>query len=154
MGYMYEWLNGLFGTNLSDFLWGYDCTTSDYTGGQYYIGIGLVTIIIALISVSLFYFFIDSPRWSHRWLPWMFWMLVTSVISGFVGAGWTVSLYNQGVFGECLEVHHGNCWMFGLANFIVSAVLLLLLSFIFKRFSRMNTHTPWMSKFLVWKIKK
>lgn len=149
MGYMYEWLNGLFGTNLSDFLWGYNCATLQYDNGQIYLGIGLVTIAICLLSVALFYFWINHPRWSNRWLPWIIWMGFTCFLNGLVGAIWTVSLYHQGAIGDCLAVYPINCWLFGLANVIVSMILCLVLSFFVKRFSSINTHTPWKSKFWV-----
>lgn len=146
---MYEWLNGLFGTNLSDFLWGYDCTTSEYDGGEIYVGIGLVTLAICLLSVFTFYFWINHPRWSHRWFPWIIWMSITCIANGVIGSLWTLSLYNQGAIGDCLNVYPINCWMFGIANVIVSMVICLAASFLLKRFSSINTHTPWQSKFWV-----
>lgn len=150
MGNMYEWLVGLFGTDLSDYLWGYDCTALDYVNAQVYTGIGLVTIGVALLSVLCFYWWIDHPRWANRWVPWLVWGVATCGINLLIGAIWTLQLLSAGAIGECMHVLDINCWMFGLANAIDTAVLFIALSFILKRFvSKKNQHTPWRSKFWV-----
>lgn len=153
MGYIYEWLSSLFGTQLSDFLWGYNCDTQAYDGPQVYVGIGIVTFIIVLFSIILFYLIIDRPKWSNKWLPWLLCGLITCLVAFLIGSIWTLTLYWRGAIGDCLEIYPYQCWMFGLANAIDTAILYLLLSFIFKRFISLNNpHTPWRSRF--WVVRK
>lgn len=149
MGFMYEWLSGLFGTPLSDYLWGYDCLTDSYNNAQVYTGIGIVTLLVVALSIALLYFIVDHPRWASRKLPWLLWGLATCIINGVIGASWTLALLNNGAIGDCHNVLGINCVMFGIANFIDTAILFVTLSFVCKRFSAVNKHTPWKSKFLV-----
>lgn len=149
MGFMYEWLSGLFGTSLSDYLWGYDCISGSYGNAQVYTGIGVVTLIVAVASIVLFYFVIDHPRWASRLVPWLIWGIITCAINGAIGALWTLTLLNNGAIGSCFQVLGINCIMFGIANMIDTAIIFAVLSFVVKRFSAVNKHTPWKSKFWV-----
>ena len=56
LGEIYDLFKSFYGENLSYYLWGYDPITEAYTNPNIYNMVGLVTIIVSLIMVVLFYY--------------------------------------------------------------------------------------------------
>jgi len=158
LGKIYCWFDSLFGQNLAQHLWGYNCLTEVYDGKILFNSIGLITVIITLVFVLLYYYLpipgLNHPR-SNRWWNWLIILLVAGVINLFIGYAWTLHDFLSGNIGDCLMytrdatgnivsqlITKGDCWIFGMTNFIVSMLFFVLFSFIFKWKSRNCKHSP------------
>ena len=141
-GSLYCWFESLFGQNLAEHLWGYNCETESYSNSNAFYGIGLITLAISLTLVIIYYYVINHPRF-NRWWSWLIVLGVTGVISLFVGYQWVAIDYVNGYIGDCLMyvrdgdgniisylIHDADCWMFGVANLIISIGFFMLISFI------------------------
>lgn len=152
---IYSWFESLFGSNLTDFLWGYNCEELAFTGDIVFNVIGVSAIAVSLILVLAFYYWpLNHPRF-NRWWSWLIIMLCSSLINLFIGYAITVNHLNSGNIGDCMMytrdqngeiitqlISESDCWMFGFANFIVSALFFLLLTLIFKWGSRNAKYSP------------
>lgn len=131
-GNLYCWFESLFGQNLAEHLWGYNCETQSYSNSNAFYGIGLITISISLVMVIIYYYAINHPRF-NRWWSWLIMLGATGVVCLFVGYQWTATDFINGYIGDCLMhirdeegniisylIHEADCWMFGVANFIIS----------------------------------
>ena len=49
LGNIYSLLDSLYGKPLSEYLWGYNCESQDYSGDLIYNQIGIVAIIFAVV---------------------------------------------------------------------------------------------------------
>ena len=143
---------GLFGQHLSDYLWGYDCQTSGFGPNVVYLPIGLTMTAITIVSCVIFYFVINHPRF-NKWWHWTIYLLFVALINWVIAGIWVKYHLDNGLIPDCLRFTEGienisayHCWMFGLANGIISAVLFFLTSIVIKRWSRNCRHTPFESK--------
>ena len=156
-GNIYYIFSGIFGQYLSDYLWGYNCETTTFDPPGAYLPIGLVMTVVTVLFVVLYYFILDRPKLDNI-LTWFAFLVSSAAINFFVGAVWVLRHLNNGYIGDCLRyimneegdilaenITGYHCWMFGLANAIVSVVLFLLLSALLKRWSVSCRHTPWVS---------
>lgn len=152
MGYIYSWLSAIYGDGLDYFLWGYDCNAGSYKDGDIYTLIAVISIVIVISLIFMFYKVIDHPRTSQKWGWFLICGALVSTINLFVGALWTLSYLNDGQIPQCegFYVTDFNCWMFGVANAIVSFIIYFAMSALLKRWiSKNNKHTPWISKWWV-----
>lgn len=133
---------GLFGQNLAGFLWGYDCYA--FNNPNLFNRFGLIAAIITLVMAIVYYFILDPVRFHKRW-HWIIVMLVAGVVNMVVANIILLPLFNQGLIPQCLSVSLFDCWMFGIANGIMSMFFFLLWSFILKRFATNTVNTPWRS---------
>jgi hypothetical protein len=154
LGTIYCWFESLFGKYLADHLWGYDCNTESFSAKIIFNQIGLITILISLALVLTYYYAINHPRF-HRWWHWSLILLLSGIINFFIAYGWTNFDFSNGIIGDCLMymrdeegdiisylIVGSDCWMFGIVNFIVSAMFFILFSFIFKWGSRNCKYSP------------
>lgn len=141
-GSIYCWFESLFGQNLAEYLWGYNCETESYSSSNAFYGIGLITLAISLTLVIIYYYVINHPRF-NRWWSWLIVLGVTGTISLFVGYQWTATDFLNGYIGDCLMyirdeegnitsylIHESDCWMFGVANLFISVGFFIVFSFI------------------------
>lgn len=156
-GNIYYLFSGIFGQYMSDYLRGYNCETAGFDGSVVYLPMGLVMTIITLLFVVLYYFILDRQKFNN-FFAWFVFLASSALINFFIGAVWTLRHLNNGYIGDCLRyiineegeviaenITSYNCWMFGLANAVVSIVLFFLLSVLLKRWSTICRHTPWQS---------
>ena len=54
-GTIYSWFQSLWCDNLNLYLWGYEPATQSYSGTNIYNIAGLVTVIVALVVVLVYY---------------------------------------------------------------------------------------------------
>jgi len=158
LGNIYCWFESLFGQNLAEYLWGYNCDTGEYNSINLFNSIGLITIFITFILVLAYYYLplllFNHPR-SNRWWNWLIILLIAGAINFFIGYGWTINDFLDGNIGDCLMytrdpdgniisqlINKKDCWLFGLSNFIVSAMFFVLWSSILKWGSRNCKHSP------------
>ena len=154
LGEIYNWFQSLFGQDLSYYLWGYDPVTGGYTNPNLFNHIGLIAIIVSLLLVIWFYFIFNHPSYC-KWWSWLITMGVDSVIGLFVGHAIVFSKYQGGYIPQQLMyqfdqngnivanlIGPSNCWGFGIANMIVSILLFIFFSFIFKWWSSAAKYVP------------
>lgn len=153
LGNIYCFFEGLFGENLAEHLWGYDCDTQSYVTNAFN-QIGIINLIITLFFAILFYYIINHPRF-NRWWSWLIILGIAGIINLFIGYGWTANDYYSGNISDCLMyvrdpegniisqlIFPADCWMFGVTNMIVSFLLFSVISFTIKWWSRNCKHSP------------
>ena len=145
MNRFFEFLYGLFvsiyGTDLDTHLLGGQCQDNEiiWDGKFLYTPIGIVTIAIAAAFFVLYYYIINSAR-LNKWWHWLIVLILVGIVNLFVGYVWT---YNDlPNVSDCLTVYPGDCWLFGLANMIVSFILFVIFSFAGKWGSSSCRRTP------------
>ena len=153
LGNMYCWFKGLYGHNLSEHLWGWEDGTGDYTGILVYNSVGLWTLVISAIVMVLYYYVIDHPRFC-KWWHWGIMAAGNSLIALLVGWYRAFSDYNNGLIANSLMyamdengeevqlITNSNCWGFGMANMIVAFIFFLVLSMLFKWWSKNAKKSP------------
>jgi len=154
-GDIYCWFEPLFGQNLAEHLWGYNCETLAYERNAFNT-IGLITLAISFLIVMIYYYGINHPRF-NRWWSWLIILGITGTINLFIGYYWTATDFHYGYIGDCLMyvrdadgviishlIHESDCWKFGVANFIVSIGFFTILSFIFKWWSTNCKRSPFL----------
>lgn len=157
-GNIYYLFVGLFGQYLSDYLWGFNCATQAYDAKAHYLPIGLVMTVVTVVLFAVYYFAINHPR-LNKWWHWLIAGSIVLIVNFVVGGSWVDYHLQNGLIPDCLlqsqqpdgssviTITDMDCWMFGLANGIVSFLLFFILSVVFKRWSRNCRHTPWRSIF-------
>lgn len=139
---IYGWFVSIYGQDLDQFLLGGVCdgdSISEWTGRFLYTPIGMVTLAIAAIIFVVYYYVINSSKWNKPW-HWLLVMLLVGIINLFVGYAWTSSELPN--IGECLNVVEVDCWLFGLANLLVSWLFFIVLTIAFKWWSSSCRRTP------------
>lgn len=140
---IYCWFQGLFGVDLADYLAGFDCATSTFIGIYRFNTIGFGTLIIVAALAAVYYYVINSPRFS-QWYHWLIWGCLTGFANLLFGGLYTSYFYNEGIIGDCFNVGIIDCWMFGVANFIVSFAIYFVISLLIKWKSTNCRCTPFM----------
>jgi hypothetical protein len=154
---IYLWFEALFGRNLESYLKGDVCENEAadvVSGSNQFIIFGILSLILALVFVIMYYYVINHPRF-NRWWSWLTVLLVGGVINLFIGFGWTSYSLSNGCIGDCLLynlqddpdkqnrlIGNMDCWGFGIDNFIVSVMFFIALSFILKWWSRNCKRSP------------
>lgn len=158
LGNIYCWFESLFGKNLGEYLWGYNCETQVYDGNNLFNAIGVIAILLSLIFVWAYYYLplplFNHPR-SNRWWNWLIILLIASGINFIIGYGWTIKDFLNGNIGDCLMytkdaegniisqlINKRDCWLFGLSNFFVSAMFFIGWTLLLKWGSRNCKHSP------------
>lgn len=154
LGNIYCWFEFLFGQNLGEYLWGYDCSTQAYGGKNLFNIIGFITLSVSLLFVLGYYYAINHPRFS-RWWHWLIVLIGAGIINLFIAYGWTVNdflngnicdslLYERDGDGNIVSqlIYSSDCLLFGVANFFISTMFFIVLSFSFKWGSRNCKHSP------------
>ncbi len=153
-GNIYSVFENLFGVNLANYLWGYDCATSAFSNVNLFNVIGLIAVGILLFFVLTYYYGIRHLRFTG-WGSWLIVMGIVGIINLFIGYGWTVNDLLNGKIGNCLvyifdqdgqvistQIETFHCWMFGFVNLLFSIVLFAVFSFVFKWGSKHAKYSP------------
>lgn len=148
---IYRWFVALFGSDMADFLAGYQCPSEESEGGylasNQFIMYGFIALGTALAIVLIYYYVINHPRF-NKWWSWLLMLVLVGSINLFTGAIMTSNDLAAGNIGECLingangGIYATNCWMFGLANFFVSAIFFIIFSICLKWWSTNCKYTP------------
>lgn len=148
---IYRWFISFFGGDMADYLSGYVCESDTSEGGflgrNQFTMYGFIALGIALAIVLIYYYVINHPRFV-KWWSWMLMLLLVGVLNLIIGGAMTVGDLNAGEIGDCLlngengGVYASNCWMFGLANFFVSAIFFIIFSIGLKWWSTSGKRTP------------
>lgn len=154
LGNIYSWFQSFYSANLNYYLWGYDPATQAYTNAILYgWPIGLVTLLFAVLVFVVFYYIIDHPR-TKKW-HWVVVWLANGLFAFLFGGGYVMSDLDNGNIPDELVYQFdesGNivselitttdCWGFGAANMCVSLIFFVLLTVLFKWWSKQNRHMP------------
>ena len=136
-GDIYYWFCSLYHTDLDIYL--YEGTGE---GASLYAVIGIITVILSLAVVLLYYYVFDHPKYS-RWWSWLLTMLFNGVVSMLIAGGIALSDLNWGKMGDlAANIWPIDCWMFGFANMLVSFICFIIFTFIFKWWSAQAKHVP------------
>jgi len=147
---IYRWFEWLFGAKLADYLAGYDCQSETFIGSNQFAIIGIIAVAIAIFFVVLYYYIINHPRFNRLW-SWLIMLTIVGLTNLLIGYGIVSSHLSAGDIGDCLLygtsrelplINQVNCWGFGLANFIVSAMWFIVFSLAFKWWSRNCKYSP------------
>lgn len=158
LGTIYGWFKSFYNQELDYFLWGWNPNTPDnpYSNTNFYNHIGLITLVISVLLVILFYYIVNHPRFC-KWWSWLLTMLSNGIIALLIGFG---IVYNQWQAGnipaDLLAIYDENgqvvtwlitsttCWGFGIANMFVAMIAFVLFSFMLKWWSSSAKHVPFL----------
>lgn len=154
MGSIYCVLEDLFGVNLANYLWGYECATNAFNNLNLFNIIGGIAIAVTLIFTLVYYYVIRHPRFTG-WGSWLIVMAVACLINFFIGYGLTYNDLLNGKIGDCLvyiydqngnvistQIDSFNCLMFGFVNLLFSILLFVFFSFVLKWWSKHAKYSP------------
>ena len=144
IGRIYCFFESLFGQQLGEYLWGYNCETGDYTNPALFSRIALWTLSISLVIGVLYYYIINSSRF-HRWWSWLNMLFSNSLLCFFFAYWWIIEDFKNNLIGDCLlyqrdeagtiiesYITDSSFWGFSLANAIISLFLFFMLSMLLK----------------------
>ena len=114
--------------------------SSSFSGDLYaeslYTPLGISNILISLLLVMLFYYIINRPSFS-RWYHWLIILIVNFIIALSLGV-----LLPQNKF-MALGIQYGSeYYMFSLINAIISTLIFIAFSFMFRWWSTNAKRTP------------
>ena len=146
---IYCWFVAWFGNDLADYLAGGECLYDDdgqfvelaFSGSNQFPMYGFIALGIALAVMLIYYYVINHPRF-NRWWSWLLMLLLVGFVNLFIGSGILLGDYYSGVIGDCIPIYLSDCWMFGLANFFVSAIFFIIFSVGLKWWSTNCKRTP------------
>ncbi len=144
IGRIYCFFESLFGQQLGEYLWGYNCETEDYSNPDLFPRIALWTLLISLLIAVIYYYIIDNTRFS-RWWHWLIMLFSNSILCFLFAYWWIKEDYLDNLIGDCLlyqknesgetighYITNSNFCGFSLANAIISLFLFFMLSLILK----------------------
>jgi hypothetical protein len=136
-GSFYCMLEDLFGLDLANYMWG---LVSPYATSNLFIPIGLTMFIISLVFMLVYYYVLDHPKLCSLW-GWLLFLTINLVINVVVGWQWVqmhlyegrmVFINNKDHQEIPLPVDEWNCFLFGVANGLLSILTFVAFSYMFK----------------------
>ena len=136
-GSIYCWFEDFFGLELAEYMWG---TSSPLSQNNSFIGIGFTMLGISLAVVLIYYYAVNHPR-LNNWWGWLIFLGINAVINFIVGWQWVLRDYyvNKMVTIDpstnslvSLNIGRSEILCFGVSNMILSILVFIIFSFIFK----------------------
>ena len=148
LGNIYSLFESLYGQPLSDYMWGYNCSTQNYDLELRYNQFGVIAIISAFIIPPIYYYFWNPVR--NQQIKYWGLMLMTGLINFAIVYFMLNSDIENGLVGDCLlydsrgyvVINTINVVMFGLVNCLFTCVLFFITSLIYKWGSKSVKHYP------------
>lgn len=148
LGNIYSLLDSLYGQPLSEYLWGYNCESQDYSGDLIYNQIGVYAILSAIL-VPPFYYYFWNPVRNQRFKYWGL-MAIIAFFNFLIAYFMISSDFENGLIGDCLlyddkgipVMGTTNIVMFGFVNALFTAVLFFLFSMFYKWGSKTVKYYP------------
>lgn len=148
LGKIYEILGSFYGKPLSEYLWGYNCSSQDYDLDLLYNQFGVIAIVSALIVPIIYYYFWNPVR--HQQLKYWGLMIVTGLVNAIIAYGMISSDLENGLIGDCLlyddqgnqVIDTMNIIMLGFVDFLFTSIVFFVASMIEKWRSKAVKHYP------------
>lgn len=147
-GNLYCLLDSFYGQPLSDYLWGYNCSTQNYDLDLLYNQFGVISIFFAILTPPIYYYLWNPVRYQQ--LKYWGLMIVTSLINFAIAYYMLTADLDNGLIGDCLLYDNEgnqvidtiNIVMFGVVDFIFTSMLFFIFSMIIKWRSKTVKHYP------------
>ena len=148
LGNIYSLLDSFYGKPLSEYLWGYNCESQDYSGDLIYNQIGIIAIAFAVIVPPIYYYIWNPVR--NQQLKYWGLLGLTALTNLLIAYFILSSDYDNGLIGDCLLyddkgtpiMDQMNFMMFGFVNALFTAILFLGFSMLYKLGSRTVKYYP------------
>ena len=147
-GNLYSLLESFYGQPLSDYLWGYNCSTQNYDLDLLYNQFGVISILSGILMPPIYYYLWNPVR--HQQLKYWGLMIVTGLINFALACYILTADLDNGLIGDCLlydnegnqVIDTMNIVMFGVVDFIFTSIVFFIFSMIFKWGSKTVKHYP------------
>lgn len=147
-GNLYCLLDSFYGQPLSDYLWGYNCSTQNYDLDLLYNQFGMISIFFAILTPLVYYYLWNPVR--HQQLKYWGLMIITGLINFAIAYYMLTADLDNGLIGDCLlydnegnqVIDTMNIVMFGVVDFIFTSIVFFIFSMIFKWGSKTVKHYP------------
>lgn len=147
-GNLYSLLESFYGQPLSDYLWGYNCSTQNYDLDLLYNQFGVISILSGILMPPIYYYLWNPVR--HQQLKYWGLMIVTGLINFALACYMLTADLDNGLIGDCLlydnegnqVIDTMNIVMFGVVDFIFTSIVFFIFSMIFKWGSKTVKHYP------------
>lgn len=140
---VYGWFSGLYGNDMWNYVYGYDCLTMDYTNQKLSSMFGWALLGCIIATCVIYYYLINNPRFA-KWWQWSLYNLILGIAESSWVYWWLNDDYEKGLIGDCLNVQSGDCLGFGIANLLLWIIFFTVTSFIIKWWSSSCKHTPFL----------
>ena len=148
LGNIYSLLDSFYGKPLSEYLWGYNCESQDYSGDLIYNQIGIIAIAFAVIVPPIYYYIWNPVR--NQQLKYWGLLGLTALTNLLIAYFILSSDYDNGLIGDCLLyddkgtpiMDQMNFMMFGFVNALFTAILFFGFSMLYKLGSRTVRYYP------------
>lgn len=146
-GSIYCWFEDFFGLELADYLWGISSPLSETNS---FIGIGLTMFGISLAMVLIYYYAVNHPR-LNNWWGWGIFLAINAIVNFIVGWQWVLNDYYDGKMVTIdpssnlqtpLSIGKSELLYFGVSNMLLSVLLYVIFTFIFKWWSTNCSKAP------------
>lgn len=106
-----------------------------YNENLYFV-VALVTAIVAWLFAALFYYVVNSVRFS-RWYHWLITLGVASILSAIINF-----IYPNSIFSDMGYDFDSQMFSFSVIDFVMTALLFTIASFSIRWWSSNCRHTP------------
>lgn len=148
-GNIYSLLDSFYGQPLSEYLWGYNCSSQDFDADLLYNQFGLIALISAIIVPPIYYCVWNPVR--HQQLKYWGLLVLSALINLIIAYVWLSDDLENGLIGDCLlyneqgtqVIDEMNIFMFSVVNFLFASILFFATStIIYKWMSKAVKHYP------------
>lgn len=147
-GKTYSLLESLYGKPLSEYMWGYDCSTQVYDLDLLYNQFAMIAILSAVIIPPVYYYVWNPVR--RQQLKYWGLMVATGLANFVIAFLMLKNDLDNGLIGDCLlydeqgnqVIDTMNIVMFGVVDFLFAAILFFLFSMVIKWRSKAVKHYP------------
>lgn len=149
LGNIYCVLESLYGKPLSEYLWGYNCSSQNYDLDLLYNQFGIIAVITAFVVPPIYYYLWNPVR--RQQLKYWGLMIIVAFINAIIAYCMLTSDLNNGLIGDCLLyddqgnqiIDTINIIMFGVVDIIFVCILFFLTSILlYKWGSKAVKHYP------------
>ena len=148
LGNIYSLAERFYGEMLSEYLWGYNCSTQGYDAELIYTQFGVGAIITAGV-LSAIYYYLWNPVVRQMFYWWLM-LGITAFTNWVIAFSYLMSDLDNGLIGSCLlydtngyqQIDVSNIISFGIVNAAFSALLFFIISIIIKWRSKTVKYYP------------
>lgn len=123
---------------------GWDDALQDYSPDyNQFPEIFINTILGVVVVFLLYYYIINSPRF-NRWWHWVICLVIVGTFGYLYAHRIVMADIRSGIIAQSLEPYIGshNALMFGIYNMGLAVLLFLILTLLFRRWSKNCKHSP------------